>query len=459
METLIDIGQGILAFSIVIAIAVGWHEFGHFIVAKLSGVKVLEFAIGMGKTVYQRKGKDGVTYKICALPIGGYVRMLNDADYHGEEKHNFRDEDRAKTFEAAGILKKSLIVAAGPFFNLILAIGLFTYLGYNYTYYITPQVGYVSENISLDKESERIEVGDVIVKVNNEPVESTSDFFMETITSVGEVVELEMSSGKKVTINLSESSINNKNTDHQLLMGFSFSSNTRTNEIKEVFPDTPAEKFGLKKGDIIESIDGRKTPNFYEIQRAILELEDGDNSTFKIKRGAQDLELVILPRYEGNNLDDKKAKFGFSPKSGSFDMSLVKYEDRSFVDAVKHGVDASFKAADITISSIYKIFSGDISPKMLGGAVTIGHSAKVSIESGMLTFLTFMGFFNINLMVMNLIPIPPLDGGHLAKFGIEAIIRREIKEKYVDIVQKLGICAIGSLMLWGFFADYLRFVK
>lgn len=457
MSYILDFTQGLLAFSLLIIITVGWHEFGHFIVAKLSGVKVLEFAIGMGKSVYEKKGKDGVVYKFCALPIGGYVRMLNDADFEGEDKELYLNEDRNRTFESASAIKRSLIVGAGPFANFILALGIFSFLGYNYTYSFKAEVGYVSENIKYIDNSEVLSSGDVIVEANGNKITNTSDFTISTLDSIGSILNLKTESGKTILIDMHEEKLTNKNPNPQDLMGFNFSNNNFTNIITTVIPDTPADKHNLKEGDIINSINGLKTPNFYEINRALIAIDEGELANLEIQRGDEVISMEIQPEFEGNDLDDKKAKIGFSVKLGELDRSLIINQEKTIFESIKHGFDMVYNLADMTLTTIYKIATGDVSPKLLGGAVTIGHTAKVQMEKGYIDFLSYLAFFNVNLMVMNLLPIPPLDGGHLAKFGIEAVIRREIKEKYLNYVQMIGIAAVGTLLAWGLFADYLRF--
>lgn len=460
MDSAISIFQSLLYFSVVMAVVVGFHEYGHFKSARLLGVKVLEFSIGMGKTVWQKTSKDGVTYKLCLLPIGGYVKMIDLEGLSKSELDSISDEDKSRSFTNAPNWKKFIIVACGPFFNLIMAVFLFSYLSFNYNFQLKSEIAYVTDNVPYAEGSvNKINSGDLITKVNGIKISSWNDVNLAFIGAVGsESVTIQLNDKKNTVLDFSDVKLDSKNTDIFKMIGFTGHAGTHTNKVSSLISDGASEKAGLQSGDIITSINGEATPTFYDIAVKMSKITNSNDIYIQYIRDGESLNLSFTPDLVGNPYDGYKGSLGIYAETTAIDKNNFYKFEPGVIESVVMGYERSMQIASLTLSTLGKLISGDISPTVMGGPVTIAKEAGNAASKGLPQFLSFIALFNINLMVLNLLPIPPLDGGHLAKNIIESVIRRPLNEKFEIYMQKFGVGMIIALMLVGFSADIIRII-
>lgn len=333
------------------------HELGHFIAAKLSGVRVLKFSIGFGPKIIGRKIGE-TEYLISAVPLGGYVKM------YGEDVEE-EVVDPKRSFKHQPVSRKIFIVLAGPAFNIIGAVLLFWFI---YVY------------------------GIPVLK-----------------PTIGEIME-----------------------------------------------DSPAKYAGLMKGDRIIEIDGEKITNWFDMAQKIQQ-SPNKNLNFKIEREGQIFQLTITPQErETKNLFGEKilvGQIGIKPS----DEFFIKREDP--ITAFKKSFEKCYEIIELTYLTIVKIFQRVVSTEVIGGPILIFQAAGKTAEQGLVSFLSFAAIISINLGVLNLLPIPVLDGGHILFFLIEALRRKPLSEKFVSVSQKVGIVLLVALMMLAFYNDILRLLN
>lgn len=347
----------IFAFVIVLGVLVFFHEFGHFIVARFFGVGVEKFSLGFGPRLFGKKS--GITdYLVSAIPLGGYVKMVGE-----EPDSEIAPEDIPISFTHKHVFKRILIVAAGPFFNFVLAVMIF----------------FVIFLIS----------GTFILK----PV-------------VGTVVL-----------------------------------------------DSPAAKAGMVKGDLIESIDGTPITSWEEMAE-IISGSNGKRLLVSIIREGAGLKLDIFPELKtAKNIfgeDIKRYAMGIASAGDFYTKKLNPFQ--AFFESIKQ----TYKITHLTVVSIVKLIQGTLSAKTLGGPIMIAEMAGQQAREGIANLAFFIALLSINLAVLNFLPIPVLDGGHLLFFFIEAAIGKPVNTKVREIAQQVGIFVLVVLMVYVFYNDISR---
>jgi regulator of sigma E protease len=351
------------AYSVVAAIIglgvlIVFHEFGHFLVAKLSGVGVITFSVGFGPKLWVRK-KGETEYALSAFPLGGYVKMVGE-----DPDQEVQPGDREKSFAHKSLLKRIAIVVAGPGFNLLLAVLLLMVV---YTFY-------------------------------GVPVMST--------------------------------------------------------QVSGVEKGSPAEKAGIVKGDRIISLDGKTVEQWEELSGGI-KASAGKALELQIRRGSETVNVTVQPtQKEGKNIfgerkDDWMIGIGsqVSLEKGNPGLAIV----RAFYQ--------TYDYSKLTLLAFYKMIVGDVSPRNIGGPILIAQMAGQQAQEGLGSFLAFLAVLSINLGVLNLLPVPVLDGGHLLFFLVEAVIRKPVAVRYREMAQQVGICLLALLMVYAFYNDIVRFFE
>ena len=347
----------IFAFVIVLGVLVFFHEFGHFIMARFFGVGVEKFSLGFGPRLFGKKS--GITdYLVSAIPLGGYVKMVGE-----EPDSEIAPEDIPISFTHKHVFKRILIVAAGPFFNFVLAVMIF----------------FVIFLIS----------GTFILK----PV-------------VGTVVL-----------------------------------------------DSPAAKAGMVKGDLIESIDGTPITSWEEMAE-IISGSNGKRLLVSIIREGAGLKLDIFPELKtAKNIfgeDIKRYAMGIASAGDFYTKKLNPFQ--AFFESIKQ----TYKITHLTVVSIVKLIQGTLSAKTLGGPIMIAEMAGQQAREGIANLAFFIALLSINLAVLNFLPIPVLDGGHLLFFFIEAAIGKPVNTKVREIAQQVGVFVLVVLMVYVFYNDISR---
>lgn len=352
MENLL---YSILAAVVGLGVLIVFHEFGHFLLAKLSGVGVLTFSVGFGPKLWVKK-KGETEYALSAFPLGGYVKMVGE-----DPEEEVKAVDLERSFAHKSLLKRTAIVAAGPGFNLLLAVFLLMVV---FLFYGVPVL---------------------------------------------------------------------------------------SNLVGAVEPDSPAAQAGVQKGDRIVAVDGQGVTAWDDLSSAIKQ-SGGQTLALRVQRNGEELAMTVQPRKR-----EVKNIFGELKEDWMIGIgSQVSIEKGDPGLAVSKAFIQTYEYSKLTLIGLYKMITREVSPRNLGGPILIAQMAGQQAQEGIGSFLAFLAVLSINLGVLNLLPVPVLDGGHLFFFAVEAIIGRPISLKYREKAQQVGIFLLLLLMIFAFANDIFR---
>ncbi len=425
-----------VSFIIVLGVLIFIHELGHFVVAKLSGVGVEKFSLGFGpKIISVRKGE--TEYRISVLPLGGYVKMVGESP-----DEEILESDFKRSFTHRPVYNRAAIVAAGPLMNLALAailLPVIFMIGVKVPAYLDhpAQVGFVTPNEAAAKAG--IIMGDVIESVNGKKTKNWEELLSTLALNPGKPVVLEMirdNAEIKTTLTTETSSEGGSYLGMYPPM---------KPVIGEVSNGYPAKDAGLKSGDLILAVDNKEITHWAELEAIIH--KDGFKKNFLIRRGDKTFNAEITPRF---NKDMKVYLIGISRKD---EQALRKY---GFTDSVKKGTGLAVDMTGRLFMVIKGLILGQYSLKTLGGPLMIAQVAGRAAETGLTEFLSLVAFLSLQLGIINLFPIPVLDGGHLLFFGIESIKGKPLSEKFMGVAQQIGIALLIALMVFVTYNDIFR---
>jgi regulator of sigma E protease len=427
----------LISFIIVLGILIFIHELGHFAVAKACGVGVEKFSLGFGpKLVGIKRGE--TEYRISVLPLGGYVKMVGEAP--GEEVSS---ELRMKSFTHKPVWKRAAIVAAGPAMNLILAIVLLPVIfmiGIQLPAYLErpAEVGYVVPDEPAQKAG--IKAGDTVVSVDGKDVKDWEDLLTQLAMNPSKNVELVVQrDGESVQTSITP------DTSKETGAGYGGMYPPMKPVIGDVASGYPAKEAGLKAGDLILSIDGVKINHWAELENVIH--KNGGKKKLQVLRDGKELSFEVVPKY---NEDAKVHLIGISRQD-----ELVSRQ-YGFGESITKGVSSGIEMTGKLFVVIKGLVFGEYSLKTLGGPIMIAQVAGKAAESGIADLLSLVAFLSLQLGIINLFPIPVLDGGHIVFFGLEAIKGKPLSEKFMTIAQQVGIALLIGLMVLVTWNDLAR---
>lgn len=430
----------LLSFFIVLGILIFIHELGHFLIAKRNGVGVLKFSLGFGpKLIGFKRGE--TEYLISALPLGGYVKMIGE-----NPDEEVKEEEKNKSFASKTVSSRASIVFAGPVMNLVLALIIFPIIymiGIHVPEYIDkqPVVGYVFKDSAAYKAE--LKAGDVILSADGKEIKTWEMFESLIISSPDKNLRI----GIKRDGNIIQKELTPIPSKHNG-GGISGIMPPMDPTIGSIAKGFPAEKAGLQIGDIILSVDGNNINHWAEIQPTI-QNSGGNEKEISVKRREEILSLKVKPQW---NEDAKVFVIGISPKQG---LITKKYGP---IDAVIIGTKKMVEMTIFTFVIIKKLIFGELSIKTLGGPLMIATVAGQAAESGLTALLALMAALSLQLGILNLLPIPVLDGGHLLFFGIEKLRGKPLSAKFMEIAQQAGMAMLILLMVFVTYNDILRFI-
>ena len=439
----------LLAFLLLITIVVFIHELGHFLLARAFGVKVLDFSLGFGKSVKTWSSSSGTEYNLRILPIGGYVQMLGE-----DNDFNKRDSFVEDSFQSKKYYQKLLITLGGPIFNFFLALIIFFGINLYGIFSIVPLIGNVSLLSQADEAG--FKSGDLIKQIDGRKVESMSDLQIKLSSRLGETGELKFL-------------VERENKDLQLIVPIKkWLSNEEPKDllfslglglplepiIGSILPDSAASKAGIKSGDLVREIDDLKI-NYWSDIKLAADRSNGKTSVFKVFRENQLIDLPIKPSISEDGL---RWVYGVTPANRIMDeLRFVKRFD--IANSVLNAVNQTTEITLSSLSFLYKMIFGQISVKNLGGPVMIGQFAGDSlIYGGLYSFIYLIAFISISLGIVNLFPIPVLDGGQALILTIERVMGKQIPPRIIDFVYRLGIIFLAFIFLFVFFNDIFRII-
>jgi len=439
----------LLYFLVALSLLIVIHEYGHFWVARRCGVKVLRFSVGFGKPIWSKFGRDGTEYVIAPIPLGGYVKMLDERE--GEVPENELDQ----AFNRQSLPKRMAIVVAGPVANLAFAVLAYWFLLVIGIPGIKPIVAEV-EPQSIVAEAGLVG-GDEIVQVDGRDTPTWNSVFKALLRHAeqGDQTELTVASGgarQTLSIKVPQLALDEAGL---LLskMGITPLRPEIAPVLGQVVPDSPAQQAGLQEGDRLISVDGRQ-PGSWNDWVQLIQQKAGETLLITVERGQQTLELSLTPEAG----DGGKGRIGAGVDT---DYSSLPEELRSElrygpVAAVKEAVVQTWLFTSSTLKSLGGMLTGEVSTDNLGGPISIAQIAGSSAEQGLISFVSFLAMISITLGILNLLPIPMLDGGHLMMFMIEAIRGKPLPDEVQIRGQQIGLFLLLMLMFLAFFNDLSR---
>lgn len=446
----------LLAFLLTLGVLITIHEYGHYKVARLCGVKVLQFSIGFGRALYKRRfGKDGTEFILAAFPLGGYVRMLDEREAPVPEQEVHR------AFNRQAIWKRMAIVVAGPLANLLLAVFLYWVLFMSGVTGLKPTLGDVAPDSAAGRAS--MKAGEVVRKVGGEPVSSWQDVRWQILqqSMKTSTLEIEAANGESELHlhRLDISSLAHDDPERDILeqLGLKPYQPPMPARVGEIVANSPAEKGGLNVGDSITTVNNAPIAG-WESFVTIVRKSPERPLAVKVEREGRPLMLEITPESakEGNQTIGRIGA-AYRMEQSELDKLLVeiRYSPGSaFVQALGKTWDTSV----FSLKMLGNMLTGAISWKGVSGPVTIASYAGQSAQVGWKAFLTFLALVSISLGVLNLLPVPVLDGGHLMYYMVEFFKGSPVSDRTMEIGQRIGLALLGLLMACALYNDINRLI-
>jgi regulator of sigma E protease len=440
----------IAAFLLALGPLVIFHELGHYVVARLCGVKVLRFSVGMGKVVWSRKfGPDQTEWAVSILPLGGYVKMLDSRDPDTvPQEHELHRE-----FTRKNVWKRIAIVGAGPLANFILAIALMAGLYVHGVEEPSARLRAVPASSPLYQAGVR--GGDLVKAVNGTPVASWGELHWETVRAAADKRELRLDlagpSNGTYSATIPASVVGNLKVDSDVTSALGMQIWRPQSRIEQVLPGGAAAQAGLLAGDVVTAVDGVALPDGIALIDAVRGAP-GRTLQLSVQRAGRSITLPITPA---------RVEAGAGPAQGKIQAMVAQAPEMVLVAsdpfaAIGKGAQFCWDRASMTVRMIGRMITGEVSLKNVTGPITIADVAGQTAKSGLVEYLQFIAFISISLGVMNLLPIPVLDGGHLLYYSLEVLTGRPLPARIQDMAQRTGVGLLFMLMALAVFNDISR---
>ena len=444
----------VLAFAVTLGVLVTFHELGHYVVARWCDVKVLRFSVGMGRVIWSKRfGRDQTEWALSVLPLGGYVKMLDVRDHDGE----IAAEDTPREFTSQPVGKRIAIVIAGPLANFLLAIAI---LAGVYVHGMPEPVARIAVAESSSAQRAGLQQGDLITEVNGESVRSWAEFRWQLIQAVMReqavrltVQRLNNERGNWLSeVVLPAQALPEQDIDSELFDRLGLSLARPPALLGEIVPGGPAAEAGLQAGDQIQTVDKQAVADAVAFIGALQAAPGRALSIEGLRRGER-FSAVVTPRAER----DGERMVGRIQAQVDMSAAMVVVQSGP-VEAVSRAVRKTWDTSALTVRMLGKMLIGEASLKNITGPITIADYAGQTARVGWISFLSFMAFVSISLGVMNLLPIPVLDGGHLLYYAVELFSGRPVPERVAEVVQRAGLGVLMALMAVAVFNDINRLI-
>jgi regulator of sigma E protease len=443
-------------FVIAIGVLVTFHEFGHYWVARQSGVKVLRFSIGFGRPLLKwvrHTGGDTIEYVIAAIPLGGYVKMLD------EREGNVAEKDRVRAFNTQPLRSRAAIVVAGPLFNFILAIFFYWLVFVLGTAVDRPLLGEPVKGSPVELAG--FVAGQEVIRIGNTDIDSWTQFrvaLLEEGLDGGEiefVVREEDGAEQVHVLDLAETQLLKEKGDAVSMLGFSPWQPKLPPRLSRLNDDGAAKRDGLEAGDLVLSIDG-KAINDWDTLVETVQSSPGQALVFVVERDTLQQTITITPA--SREIDGKI--IGFIGAAPHFPDEIIKRmqgtEKYGVLAAIPRAVEKTWDMSTLTLRVLWKMVIGEASLSNISGPITIAKYAGVTAEIGLTTFISFLAIISLSLGVLNLLPVPMLDGGHLLYYLIELVKGSPVSEAFEARGQQVGMVLLALLMSIALFNDFQR---
>lgn len=425
----------VLAFLFVLGVLVFVHELGHYLMARRIGVRVLTFSLGFGpKLISYRRGE--TDYCVSAIPLGGYVKMAgeNPDDQRSGGDDEFLSKPKWQRFQ---------VMIMGPAMNIILAIVVMTFVLYQGAEIPTyEQQAPVIATVSSDSPAERagIEVGDLILEVSKRPVETWEDFFISVMPRAGQEISVTVArDSEQLTVNVTP------DAKLQFEIGDIGVLPEMNSQVRRVSPGAPADLSGIVPGDVIIGVNGETITQERPLILTINQSADIE-ITLMIRREGREIEIPVTPERQGD--------------VGLIGVELSPYELRTiqpgFLQSFVMSLEKNRDWSGLIFQTLWGLLTRETSPKQLMGPVAIAQLSGGAAEIGWVALFTLMAMISLNLGILNLLPIPVLDGGHIFIMALEGITRRDFSVRLKEKVMLVGFVLLMTLMLTVIYNDLMR---
>ena len=436
MDLLVDKLNYIWPFLAIITPVVFFHELGHYLVARINGVRVEVFAVGFGPELFGVDDRHGTRWKLCALPLGGYVKFAGDADATSTAAEG-DGPPSPDSFYAKSVGKRSAIAFAGPFANLLLAAAIFAVffvvVGQRYT---PVEIGTVRDGSPAAVAG--LEPGDRLVELDGSRVDRFEELQFTLLQSVGEPITLAVErGGEQLEFTVKPEIIEVLDAfDRPQQLGDIGVRPFTPASVAQVVVGSPAESGGLQAGDKIVRIGDEAIESFDHL-RSIVEQSAGIPLAFIVERGGGEVALTVTP----NDVNG-------TGRIGVYPEEQTAFRDLGVAESIWAGIEHTYALAAANLRAIGQMIVGARSTEQLSGPVGIAVMSRSVLERGVSGFIEFAALISIALGLINLFPIPPLDGGHLLYNGLEAAFRRPLTAKIQQIGATVGLTLVIALMVW-----------
>ncbi|WP_133406352.1 sigma E protease regulator RseP [Parashewanella tropica] len=456
-----NLGSFILAIGILVTI----HEYGHFWVARRCGVKVERFSIGFGKLLWSKFGKDGTEYVIAMIPLGGYVKMLDERVE--EVPEHLLDE----AFNRKPVWQRIAVVAAGPLANFLFAVfalWLMFLIG-------VPSIKPIFDSTAPNTPASVIQPKELtqILAIDGHKVRDWDEVNLELVGAIGNkslpitVAPLSsqsqassaeqevMTQGRTYQLNTENWTFDPDKESPITSLGLHIYRPKFEPIIDQVTPKSAAEEAGMIAGDKIISINGQPYTNWLTVVKSI-QASANKSLPVVVERKGEKLTLIVTPHLAKGPEGKDVGVMGVAPQLPKWPENMRIQLEYGIVGSLQNALDRTWQLSLLSIKTFGKIFTGDVSVKSLSGPISIAQGAGRSAEYGFVNFIKFLALISVSLGIINLLPIPVLDGGHLMYYLIEAVTGKPVPEKVQDIGFRIGAALLLMLMSVALFNDFSR---
>lgn len=444
--------QTILALVVTLGILVTVHEFGHFWVARRLGIRVLRFSVGFGKPLLMRRDRHGTEFTVAAIPLGGYVKMLD------EREGEVPEDQKHLAFNRQTPPRRIAVAVAGPLANFIFAVVAYWLLAVIGFTTVAPIVGDVKPDTPADRMA--LESGMEVLAVDGRETHSWRRVGMALLQRAGEQGEIQLTlaqDGRRVQ----------RSTELQGWLGGARDPNPVREfgiepwrpdipaVLDEVRPGSPAEKAGLQSGDRILAVEDEPVSNWIELVERI-RAAPGETLSLRIERDGGQRTLTVTPAVETDANGERIGRIGAGVQSVSWPEDMRRKTQLGLVRAVPEAFNQFWNDTRTTVVAVGKMASGLLSVRNISGPITIARVAETTVTTGFESFLRFLAYLSISLGIINLLPIPILDGGHILFYAWEWGRGQPVSEAVQGLWLRLGLLLIGMLTVLALYNDVLR---